>query len=192
MLQRKSLALPDSVVINLIKINFRRRIVYVVLVRRVTRPISTGRINFNDHKPIRRERRRDHVNDLPRRVSSAAQTADRLARRNQSGRQTRVRRRPALCNFASRLRGEDRPISRRQIQRIRKSIKHILPFPNFLSTAAPIGLASSTQKHKRRFLMVGPRSQNLARLQTVNVKTHPFPSRQLPGQRQQHPSYPLC
>jgi hypothetical protein len=47
MLERESLRLLDSVIVNLVQVDFAGRIVYIVLVGGVAGPISARRINLD-------------------------------------------------------------------------------------------------------------------------------------------------
>src|SRR5271154_3797918 len=183
MLHGKSFRLADAIVINLIQIYFAGRIVHVVLVRRIARPIAAGRINFNDHQLIRWEGGRDDINDLARSISAAAQAAGYVAWRNQFRLQAGFGWRATFRDLASCLGGEDRFVSGGQIQGIRQAVKHILAFANRDGALAPIHLAISAQQDKSCFFAVGARAKDVTRLQTADKKTHPVPSRLLPGQR---------
>src|SRR5258708_4053219 len=64
MLKCKALRLADAVVINLIQVDFARRIVNIVLVRRITSPVPTRRINLNRHKFVSWTALSDNVTNL--------------------------------------------------------------------------------------------------------------------------------
>src|ERR1700722_1782285 len=69
MLERKSLWLADAVVVNLVEIDFHWRIMHVVFVGRIARPVSSGSVDLDDHQLVGGKSRRHDVHDLARRVS---------------------------------------------------------------------------------------------------------------------------
>src|SRR5215831_11031240 len=99
MLKRKTAGL-NAVVVDLVQIHLRWRIVNIVLVRGIARPVSPRRIDFYHHQLVSRECGRDHVDDLPRGVSATAETGRDIARSNQPGLQLCTRGYPAFGNLA--------------------------------------------------------------------------------------------
>ena len=65
-------SIRKPVVVHLFKLDFARRPVHIVLVRRVTRPVTRGRVDLADQQAIGRKRRRHDVDDLARCVTAAA------------------------------------------------------------------------------------------------------------------------
>ena len=104
MLQGKTSRLGNPVIVDFVQIHFRGRIVSIVLMRRIARPVSTWRINLDHHQFVGRKRRGNHVDDLPRGVPSAPEAAYDVVRRNQSRFETGLGRHTAFCNFAGRFR----------------------------------------------------------------------------------------
>ena len=56
MLQGKAFVL-NPVIVDFVEVDFSGRIVYVVLVRRIARPVSARRIDLDDHELVGREMR---------------------------------------------------------------------------------------------------------------------------------------
>src|ERR1700735_4114643 len=110
-LEREASRLADTVIINLVQINFSRRVVQVMLVRRITRPITAGRVNLDDHELISREIRADDVDNLARGIAAAAEAADHLPRSNQLGVESSIRGSTAFRNFAGTFAGELRAMA---------------------------------------------------------------------------------
>src|SRR5713101_1427321 len=101
MLKRESFRLANPVIIDLVQIDFCRRIVYVVLVGWIAGPVSTGRINLDDHEFVCRKSRHHHIHDLTRRISATTQTADDITGGDQPWLRPRLRRHSAFGDFTN-------------------------------------------------------------------------------------------
>jgi hypothetical protein len=73
MLKCKPLGVSHSEVVDLVQVDFRGRIVCVVFVRRIARPVPAGSVNLDYHEFVSREDWRDDVHDLAGGVSSTPQ-----------------------------------------------------------------------------------------------------------------------
>jgi hypothetical protein len=62
----------ESVVIGLFEIGLNRRIVAIVFMRRIARPVSARCENLADEQPVRGRRGRQDVDDLSGRIAAAA------------------------------------------------------------------------------------------------------------------------
>src|SRR5216684_916993 len=113
MLEGKGVLLIHAVIIDLVQIDFSRWIVDIMLVRGITRPVSTGSIDLHYHEFVGGKSGRHDVNDLPRDVSTTAQTADNIISRDQSRLELRLRGHSTFCNLASRFGGKAHLISGR-------------------------------------------------------------------------------
>jgi hypothetical protein len=80
MLKRERLWLVHAVVIDLVEIDFAGRVVHVMLMGRITRPVSTGSVDLDHDQFVGREGGRDNVDDLARNVASSTQTAGHVLR----------------------------------------------------------------------------------------------------------------
>src|SRR5580704_5117164 len=184
-LHRKTVRLAEAVIINLIQIDFARRIVHVVLVGGPARPIPAGCINFNYHQLIRWKRGRDDVHNLPRGISAAAQAADDIAGRDQFRLQAGLGRCATFRELANSFRSENRLVSGWQIERVRQTGKHVFALSNPRGPLPPIHLAGAAEQNKGSFLVVGACAKDIAWLQTAYEEAHPFPSGLLARQRKQ-------
>ena len=61
----------DPVIIDLIQVHLVRRVVSVMLVRRVARPVPARRLDLKRDQLVCRKRRRQHINNLSRNVSAS-------------------------------------------------------------------------------------------------------------------------
>src|SRR5260370_26487270 len=76
-LQGKSFVwMVDAVIVDFVEVYFLRGIMHVVLVRRITGPVTTRRVHLDHHEFVRGEVGTNDVHDLARGISSAAQTGD--------------------------------------------------------------------------------------------------------------------
>src|SRR6202789_1798845 len=191
MLECKALRLVYPVVINLIQINFSRRIVHVVLVRGITRPISARSIDLDRHQPIGGKCWTHDIDNLPRRIAPASQTADHVIRSDQPRLMSRLGRRPALRNLTHRLRREYNLVPGWQIQGVREAVENVLAFFDRLAARSPVRGATSTQKHAHCFFAVGVRTQLVAGLKPPYEETHPLPASLLSSQMYQLAALPL-
>jgi len=182
MLNREAFRLLNSVVIDFIQINFARRIVHVMLVRRIARPVPSRRINLNYHELISRKRRSDNVYDLARSVPATPQAAYYLRWSDQFRFQSRLGRHTAFRNLTNRLRSECYLVPWRQIERVRKTVENVPSFSNALRVSSPTNRASPPQEHEGCFLLFRMRSKFFTGLQTPHKKTHPFPLSLVSGQ----------
>ena len=64
MLEGEGLGLVHAVVVDLVEIDFARWIVHIMLMGRITRPVSAGGIDLDHDEFVRRKGRRDDVDDL--------------------------------------------------------------------------------------------------------------------------------
>ena len=62
----------NAIVINFVEVNFGRRVVYVMLVRREAGPVSARGIDLNQHEFIGGKVRRHHVYDLAGGIAAPA------------------------------------------------------------------------------------------------------------------------
>src|ERR1700722_19910374 len=177
MLERKSLWLADAVVVNLVEIDFHWRIMHVVFVGRIARPVSSGSVDLDDHQLVGGKSRRHDVHDLARRVSAPTQTADDVGRLDQSWLKLCCGRDSALRNFAGGFGGEGDSVSGGKVKGEREAVKNIFSFSDWLRPSAPVCLANPAQEHESCFFMVGATPPNIAGLKATNKETHPFPSR---------------
>lgn len=182
MLESETLGLPNSVVVNFVQVNFRRRIVHVMLVRRIAGPIPARRVNLNYHQLISRKCRADDIYDLARCVSATTQAAHHVCRGDEFWLKRRFGWRSTFCNFTNSFRGEHDLVSRRQIKRVRKTIKNILALSDPYCACTPIDSASAAQKYECSFLLFRARPKLFAGLQAADEKAHPIPLSLLSGQ----------
>src|SRR5947209_5638709 len=144
MLKREGLRLLHPIIVDLVQINFPRRIVDVVFMWRITGPVSSRGVNLDYDESVCWEGRSYQVNDLARNVSPAAQTAGHVVRSDQSRLQPCFRRHSAFRNLAYGLGCECDSVPARQIQCVRESVKSIPAFPDPLSAVPPIGHTGPT------------------------------------------------
>src|ERR1700677_2541345 len=104
MLEGKTLRLAYPVIVNLVQINLPRWIVDVMLVRRITRPIPARSINLDGHQSIGGKCWTHDIDNLPRRIAPAPQTAHHIIWSDQLGLERCLGRHPALGNFTHGLR----------------------------------------------------------------------------------------
>src|SRR5690348_5593477 len=142
MLKCEGFRLLHSIIVDLDQINFPRRIVNVVFMWRITRPVSSRSVNLDYDESVCWEGGSYQVNDLARNVSSAAQTAGHVLRCDQSCLQPCFRRHSAFRNLACGLCRKCDSVPAREIQCIRESIKNISAFPDPFSALPPIGHTS--------------------------------------------------
>src|SRR5580658_1594662 len=165
-LKRKSFGLANPVIVDLIQSDLIRRIVYVVLMGRITRPVSARRVDLDHHKFVGRKSRHHYIDNLARDISTATKAADHITRRDQSWFETRFRRRPALRDFAEGLGLERDFILRRKVDCIGKAVKNISTTADVLRPRAPVCVTGAAQQNKSRLFVLGPRSIDIPWLQT--------------------------
>src|SRR5260370_30271428 len=145
--------------------------------RRIARPVSAWRINLYDHQSVGWKCRRYGLANLPRRIATSTQTAGDIGGSNQGGLQPGLRGYSAFCDFTDCLGGERDLMSRREVNRERQAVKHILALSDRLWAISKIGATRASEQHESSFLMFGAGPVDVARLQSPDEKTHPFPSR---------------
>src|ERR1700693_4044369 len=175
----------DPVVVNFIQIHFSRWVVYIMFMRRITRPVSSRRVYLDDHQLIGGEIRPDNIYNLTRSIAPSTQTAGHIVRSNQSRLEFSHRRNPAFRNLANRFGSERNFVAGREINRIRKPVKNIRALADVLGPRTPISYALPAEQDKGAFLIARRSSNDVARLQPPHRHTHPLPSRLFPGQVQE-------
>jgi hypothetical protein len=175
MLEGETFPLTDPVIVDLIQIGLRGRIVYVVLVRRITRPVAARRVDLNCHQLIRRKIGRDDIDDLARHISATTQAAADVTGSDEPRLKPSFGRNSTFRKFTGRLGRKRSLVPGRQVECIREAVKNIPSLSNAVSTVSPIEQTGSTQEYKCGLLVIGARSKDVARLQTADKETHPIP-----------------
>ena len=152
LLHRESLRPLDPVVVNLFEIHLIRRVVHVVLVRRIARPVACRRKYLHHHQPLRQKSGRQHGVDLPRRVSTAANLDPHVRWRHQPRRVLLFSLAVAKSQIARRIRADCKRGPDRQIKRVRQPVKNRLALPDPLPIAPrACHRANAAQHHHRQF-----------------------------------------
>src|SRR5580692_4900660 len=125
-LESERARLFHTVVIDLVKIHFDRRIVNFMLVRRITRPIAPRRINLHQDQLVRRKGTWEYIDNLTRRIFTTTQIARNICGRNQPGLQRSRGRHPELGDLTSCLGLQINSVAGWKIKRVRQSIKNTL------------------------------------------------------------------
>src|SRR5581483_8988397 len=168
-----------AVVVDLLEDDLLRRIVHVVLVRRIARPVPRRGEHLDDEDPLRGKAGLDHVVDLPRRVAGAAHLDRDLAGALQH------RLEPPLDRAARdrELRVAFDPVLGvpRQVERPRQLLEHPRPRPELEPLPVGFDAAPPFEQHDRGLLAA--RVTRIRAAETLDGERQATP----PGRLRRHP-----
>src|SRR5215469_9988325 len=90
----------DPIVIDLIQIDFGGRIVDIMLMWRIARPVPTRRVDLDSDQPVCGKLRGHHIDNLSGSIPAATQTTYAMIGSNEHRLELCCRRGTALGNFA--------------------------------------------------------------------------------------------
>ena len=149
--------IPIAEIVNLLEVDFARRVVGVVLVRRIRGPVAARREDLAHQQPVRWKRGRHDVDDLPGRVAAAADLVAAVFRPDRPrlqivGRSIVSGGGPGIGNLARRARDDAERRAGGKVHGVRVAEEHVGARTDPMRSAGPDHLELAAQQHQAALL----------------------------------------
>jgi hypothetical protein len=186
-----SFGFADPVVVGFVEVHLEGRIVDVMLVGRIARPISAGRINLADQELIGGKLRTNDIDNLTSAVSAAANLLAAIRWSYDSRTEPGGRGSSAVREFAGSDRGNLKRRAARQIYGVRVAAENVLPSSNVSWPFAPVDRRFSSEEDQSGFLVSSAALPILSSNQPAHGEADRLPVCPLPCDRDEDTGFVL-